>query len=136
MTTEEAVEQIINLIKEHSQCYIIPEEIWTSFLTSVPRSHDQKELSVACMIIDLVKEALKGYWVGHYKWEPNECDVIENTCVAKKEHGSAYGAGNSFITKEQIKALQDGKVIAMDINGGEYVEFLSMDKPSDEGFRL
>jgi|WetSurMetagenome_2_1015567.scaffolds.fasta_scaffold31821_5 hypothetical protein len=53
--------------------------------------------------------------------------IIENTEIAQKEFGCAWGAEWNQITEDDIKALKDGKQLAF--NDGEYVHFLSMSKP-------
>ena len=48
--------------------------------------------------------------------------IIENTDKAKQEYGYMWGADTFVLTKEMLKALLDGKYIA--VYNGEYVTFI------------
>lgn len=56
-------------------------------------------------------------------------DIIENTDEARDAYGWHYGGKHLILSEEEIVALFfEGKCIAIDINGGEYVEFISIPK--------
>lgn len=54
--------------------------------------------------------------------------IIENTKEAKMDFGIAHGVEKIELTNEMIDALKDGKCIAVDINCGEYVGFITLKK--------
>ena len=54
--------------------------------------------------------------------------IIENTEEARKKYGFAYGVDAFEINNEQLEALKNGKCLAEDINGEEYVLFLTLSK--------
>ncbi|WP_306533264.1 hypothetical protein [Geobacter sp.] len=53
-------------------------------------------------------------------------ELIEDTKNARAEFGENYGAFEFRLTREQVEGLLAGKVVAFDINGREYVGFLSV----------
>jgi len=53
--------------------------------------------------------------------------IIENTKEAQETFGYGWGASHYAVTPDQIKALAAGKQMAID--GGEYVSFVSLQKP-------
>ena len=54
--------------------------------------------------------------------------IIENSEAAKDNYGHACGSEDFIISGEDIKALLEGKCLAVDINAHEYVGFISMSK--------
>lgn len=60
--------------------------------------------------------------------EESSFTVIENSTEGRREYGTAYGAETFIITEEDIEALRNGKALAVDINGGEYVAFIAMEE--------
>jgi hypothetical protein len=54
----------------------------------------------------------------------SDFSIIENTREAQDEYGHNYGSDTYYISKEDIKALLDGKQLACDINGNEYSLFI------------
>ena len=58
----------------------------------------------------------------------SDFSIIENTDEARKQYGYAYGADFFEISKRDIKALNNGKCLAVDINGGEYVAFVTLEE--------
>lgn len=52
--------------------------------------------------------------------------IIENTKEARDEFGWNYGGEDLKITLEELKEIENGKCLAIDINGGEYSEFISL----------
>lgn len=42
--------------------------------------------------------------------------IIKNTPKAKREYGHNYGSEIKHITKNEIRALQNGKLLATEIN--------------------
>lgn len=54
--------------------------------------------------------------------------VIEDSPKARSDFGWNSGGGISVLTPEMVESLLSGKSIAIDINGGEYSEFLVMGK--------
>lgn len=54
--------------------------------------------------------------------------IIENTSEARARYGYAYGADYLIVSKEDIEALNNGKCLACDINAGEYVAFITLEK--------
>lgn len=54
----------------------------------------------------------------------NPLQIIENTEEARDEFGHAWGSEDVFITRGDIGALLEGKVLAM--FDGEYVTFVSL----------
>ena len=59
-------------------------------------------------------------------WDKNY-QIIENTEEAIKEHGWLYGREDVFITKEDLKALEAGKLLAITVNS-EYVAFVAVEQ--------
>ena len=51
-------------------------------------------------------------------------EVIEDSPKARSNFGWNYGGGISVLSPEMVKSLLSGRCIAIDINGGEYSEFL------------
>ncbi len=51
-------------------------------------------------------------------------EVYESLEIAKKEFGENFGAYVFKLTRDQIEALLQGRVVAFDINEGEYAGFL------------
>ena len=51
-------------------------------------------------------------------------EVYESLEIAKQEFGENYGAFVFRLTRAQIEALLQGRVVAFDINEGEYAGFL------------
>lgn len=58
----------------------------------------------------------------------SDFSIIENTDEARAQYGYAYGADFFVISKEDIEALNNGKCLAVDINAGEYVAFITLEK--------
>ena len=52
--------------------------------------------------------------------------IIENTQEARQDYGYAWGGDHTHMTAEHIKALQDGKCLAM--FDGEYTHFVWMEQ--------
>ena len=52
--------------------------------------------------------------------------VIENTNEAKDKYGHLYGSEDHFITPEELKALESGKLLAVTVNY-EYVVFIGVE---------
>ena len=48
--------------------------------------------------------------------------------IAKQEFGENYGAYVFRLTRAQIEALLDGRVVAFDIAGDEYAGFLVLEE--------
>ena len=56
----------------------------------------------------------------------NSFEIIENTDKARDEFEKhLYGSGNYVLTKDDLKALSEGKCLATDING-EYAIFIEL----------
>ncbi len=55
-------------------------------------------------------------------------ELIENTADARDSFGENYGAFSFRVTEEQINGLLSGKLLAFDINSGEYPGFMSLKK--------
>ena len=55
-------------------------------------------------------------------------EVYESLEIAKQEFGENYGAFVFRLTRAQIEALLQGRVVAFDINEGEYAGFLVSDE--------
>lgn len=55
-------------------------------------------------------------------------EIIENTFEAQNEFGFCYGAGTFTITKDDIEALLEGKMLATTINCDEYSIFIELEK--------
>lgn len=55
-------------------------------------------------------------------------EVYESLEIAKKEFGENFGAYIFRLTRAQIEALLQGRVVAFDINEGEYAGFLVSDE--------
>ena len=53
--------------------------------------------------------------------------VIEPTVEAIESYGTGYGAELTFISRDHINALLDGKLLAFD--DGEYAHFLIFGEP-------
>ena len=51
-------------------------------------------------------------------------EVYESLEIAKKEFGENFGAYVFKLMRDQIEALLQGRVVAFDINEGEYAGFL------------
>ncbi len=58
--------------------------------------------------------------------------VLEPTKQAMNKHGCAHGCEQWVLTADHIDALQAGKVLAFDINGGEYIGFIALDMRETE----
>lgn len=56
--------------------------------------------------------------------------IIENTTAARDEHGRAWGAGDVVLSREHMRALRQGKALAL--FDGEYMTFLSTREPKQE----
>lgn len=52
--------------------------------------------------------------------------ILEATEESQMSYGLAYayGSDNIILKTEHIEALKDGKMLALPINGGEYVAFI------------
>lgn len=61
--------------------------------------------------------------------DDNEVTIIENSRADRDTYGHGYGSSTVVITPDHIKALRNGKALAIPINGGEYVNFLAMRIP-------
>lgn len=61
--------------------------------------------------------------------EENDSDftIIENTPEARDKFGHNFGSQIFTITINDIEALQSGKQLACDINGGEYALFIVLE---------
>jgi hypothetical protein len=57
--------------------------------------------------------------------------IIENTFEAQEEFGFCYGAETFTITKDDIKALLEGKMLATTINCDEYSLFIELKKEKE-----
>jgi hypothetical protein len=55
-------------------------------------------------------------------------ELIEDTADARAKFGENFGAFEFRLTREQVKGLLAGKVVAFDINEREYSGFLSVKK--------
>ena len=55
-------------------------------------------------------------------------EVYDSLEIAKKEFGENYGAYVFKLTRDQIEALLQGRVVAFDISSGEYAGFLVSDE--------
>lgn len=56
-------------------------------------------------------------------------DVIDDTVESADKFGWNYGGGVSYITVEQLEEFsKGGKLIAIEINGGEYSQFITLNK--------
>lgn len=53
--------------------------------------------------------------------------IISNTEDAKLENGTNYGGFNLVLNEEDLTALQEGRCIAMNLDG-EYVAFITYKK--------
>ena len=53
--------------------------------------------------------------------------VIENSIKGMNEYGHCYGSEVYKITKDDIQALLDGKMLASTINCNEYSIFVTME---------
>lgn len=60
-------------------------------------------------------------------------EIIENTFEAQNEFGFCYGAETFTITKDDIKALLEGKMLATTINCDEYSIFIRLEKEKENG---
>ena len=56
-----------------------------------------------------------------------EIEIIENSNEAMEEFGFCYGAYGYKITKEQVKDLLNGKIVAIDVDC-EYSVFLRLEE--------
>lgn len=61
-----------------------------------------------------------------------EVTVIENSREAMEKYGFNYGKFTFEATKEQIEALLNGKILAFEINLGEYAGFLRLKKEEEK----
>lgn len=51
--------------------------------------------------------------------------IFENaTEENQRSYGLAYGSDNIVLKSEHLDALEEGKMLALPINGGEYVAFI------------
>ena len=57
--------------------------------------------------------------------------IIENTKLARDEHGWLYGGMDIKITKQQIEDIINGKVLAVKVND-EYVVFIEKEDELNE----
>lgn len=57
----------------------------------------------------------------------SDFEIIENTFEAKNEFGFCYGAETFTITKDDIRALLEGKMLATTINCDEYSIFIKLE---------
>lgn len=57
-----------------------------------------------------------------------EIEVYDSLKIAKQEFGENFGAYVFRLTRVQIEALLKGRVVAFDINEGEYAGFLVSDE--------
>jgi len=55
-------------------------------------------------------------------------EVYDSLEIAKKEFGENFGAYVFKLTRAQIEALLQGRVVAFDISSGEYAGFLVSDE--------
>lgn len=55
-------------------------------------------------------------------------EVYDSLKSAKQEFGENFGAYVFRLTRAQIEALLQGRVVAFDINEGEYAGFLVLDE--------
>lgn len=57
--------------------------------------------------------------------------IIEPTEKAMNQYGHACGSDKVVLKDEQLNALRDGKLLAFDINGREYVCFICLDNRNE-----
>lgn len=62
------------------------------------------------------------------KKQKSDFTIIENTRLGRNQFGHNYGSQESIISIKDINALLNGKALAIDINCGEYVLFIELDK--------
>lgn len=62
----------------------------------------------------------------------DDCEtvIIENTDQARDQFGHMYGSGNTYLSREDIQALLDGKCVAF--HDGEYSHFLTLKEGNHE----
>lgn len=60
------------------------------------------------------------YHEKHYDEDFKDYDVRPTILSDGNEFDACYGMDFALLTDEHIKALQEGKVLYVDINGGEY----------------
>ena len=56
----------------------------------------------------------------------NEKAIIESTEEARDAFGECWGAFNLALNSDDIRALQDGKTVAVKINWREYSMFITL----------
>lgn len=61
-----------------------------------------------------------------FMWHNDDMVDIINDTEKEREAYEGYGCETFYITKEQLKELSDGKIIAIHINGGEYGAFIKL----------
>ncbi len=53
-------------------------------------------------------------------------EIIDNNQESKDEFGHNYGSDTKYMSREDIDALLNGRLLATDINGGEYTLFIAL----------
>jgi len=110
--------------------YLFLQKSWTEHVKRMPQGHVNNLIKLTKKVLDKMGITVRASLVDAGK----SIKILDkNTNETRENSGMGYGgAEDCYITEEHLKAISEGKVLSININGGEYVLFICTGKPEEE----